>query len=113
MGNNQFLIPSNTKQGQLLFGFFYPIDLAILITGVFITFVLLMISAQVENSTLMSILAVIPGLIAGALVFPVPNYHNIRVALGEVISFYTNNRQYRWRGWCIEYESRIKQIKSK
>ena len=105
-GNNQFLIPANTKRGQLLLGYFYPIDLAILATGVALSFILLLLLSYADVSTIVSILAIMPGIIAGALVFPIPNYHNGRVALGELISFYTNNREYRGRGWCTEYESR-------
>ena len=51
-----------------------------------------------------SIIALIPGLIAVVLVFPFPNYHNIRTALSDVIAFYTNRQRYVWRGWCTSYE---------
>ena len=106
--NNQFLIPANTNRGQLLLGYFYPIDLAIFASGVGLSFLLLVLLSSFEVSTWMSILAILPGIIAGALVFPIPNYHNGRVALGELINFYTKNRNYVWRGWCTLYESRDK-----
>ena len=108
--NNQFLIPANTKRGQLLLGYFYPIDLGIFATGVLISFFMLILFSYMSVGTLVSLLAILPGLIAGALVFPIPNYHNARVALGELIKFYTNENgnKYIWRGWCTEYESRTK-----
>ena len=56
-----------------------------------------------------SILAVIPGAIAVLLIVPVPNYHNVMVCIGEVINFYSNNRSYKWRGWCAVYESEREQ----
>jgi len=106
--NNQYLIPANTKKGQLIFGFFKPIDLGIFVTGVVVTFVLLLLFSNIEVSTWVSILAIVPAGIAVILVFPVPNYHNVRVALSEIINFYSNNRNYKWRGWCSVYESERK-----
>ena len=103
---NQFLIPANTKKGQLIISIFRPIDLAIFITGVAITLILLIIFSNMEISTWISILAVLPALLAVALVFPIPNYHNVLVVIQEVIHFYTNNREYKWRGWCAVYESK-------
>ena len=99
--NNQFLIPANTKKGQLIMGMFLPIGLAV-------TFIGLILSSEFGAGTVGSILAIIPAGVAGILVFPFPNYHNVRVAIGEIINFYSNNRNYVWRGWCIKYESRNK-----
>ena len=107
-GNNQFLIPANTKKGQLIMGMFLPIDLAIFGIGLAVTFVALILSSEFGAGTVGSILAIIPAGVAGILVFPFPNYHNVRVAIGEIINFYSNNRNYVWRGWCIKYESRNK-----
>lgn len=107
-GNNQYLIPANTKKGQLIMGVFYPIDLVIFCVGLGITFLALILASEFGFGTTASILAILPGGIAGILVFPFPNYHNVRVAIGEIISFYSNNRNYIWRGWCIKYESRNK-----
>ena len=39
--NGRYIIPANSKSGQLLFNIFRPIDLGIIVTGVFITFILL------------------------------------------------------------------------
>ena len=107
-GNNQFLIPANTKKGQLIMGVFEPIDLIIFCVGLGITFIALIVVSNFGAGTWASILAIIPAGICSMLVFPFPNYHNVRVAIGEIISFYSNNRNYVWRGWCIKYESRDK-----
>ena len=109
MNDNQYLIPANTKKMGLIFGIFMPIDLGIFLTGVGITLLALVIMSvtnHMENTT--SILALIPGLVAVALVFPFPNYHNIRTAAGEAIAFYTNRQRYIWRGWCASYEFKDK-----
>ena len=107
--NNQFLIPANTKKGSLIFGIFMPVDLVIFLTGVGITLLALIIMSTaniMDNVT--SILGILPALIAVFLVFPFPNYHNIRTAIGEVITFYTNRQKYVWRGWCSSYEFKDK-----
>ena len=106
---NQFLIPANTKRGQLLFSLFRPIDLAILITGVSITFIVLIILSNTNADSWAKILAVFPGLLAVGLVVPIANYHNVLVAIGEIINYLTNNRNYKWRGWCAVYESEREQ----
>lgn len=105
---NQFLIPANSKKGQLIFNLFFPIDLVIFVTGVLLTFILLMIFSTMEVETWVSILAIVPAGFAVILVFPFPNYHNIRVAIGEVINYYTGIRNYKWRGWCSSYEYKSK-----
>ena len=111
--NNQFLIPANTKRGQLIFSMFRPVDLAILLTGVLITFVLLIILSNADADSWIKVLAVFPGLIAVGLVIPIANYHNVLVAIGEIISYYSNNRNYKWRGWCAVYEYEREQQRAK
>ena len=106
---NGYFIPANTKRGQLIFNLFKPIDLAIVIIGVVSTILLLIIVNQFPDASwVFSVLATIPGLTAVALVFPIPNYHNVRVLLGEIMNFYNNPRNYKWRGWCSLYESKRK-----
>ena len=102
---NQFLIPANTKRGQLIANMFRPIDLGILLTGVITTFLLLFILSSFHVDGWWNILAVLPGAVAVVLVIPIPNYHNVLVCIGEIINFYSNNRNYKWRGWCAVYES--------
>lgn len=109
MNGNQYLIPANTKKGELIFGIFMPVDLAIFLTGVGITLLFLVIVSTfdiLDNYT--SILGLLPALVAVFLVFPFPNYHNIRVAIGEMITFYSNRQKYNWRGWCSSYEFKDK-----
>lgn len=103
---NQFLIPANTKRGQLIISMFRPVDLAIFITGVSITLVLLLIFAKLDAGTVLMVIALFPALVSAVLVIPVANYHNVLVAIQELINFYSNNRNYKWRGWCAEYESK-------
>ncbi len=105
--NNKYLIPANTKRGQLILSIFRPIDLGIFVTGILITFIILIFMGTTSSGDIVSTtLSLLPGLIGAALVIPLPNYHNFLVAIQEVIHFYTNNRSYRWRGWCAEYESK-------
>ena len=110
MENNQFLIPANIKRGKLILNIFRPIDLGIFLTGVIITFALLLILSSLHVTGWWNILAVFPGLIAIGLVVPIPNYHNVLVCIGEIINYYSNNREYIWRGWCAVYESEREQI---
>lgn len=111
--NNQFLIPANTKRGKYILSIFRPVDLVIFLTGVFVTLGLLLILSNMKISGWPIILAVFPGLIATGLVVPIPNYHNVMVCIGEIISYYSSNRSYKWRGWCAVYESEREQQSTK
>ena len=97
--NNSYLIPANSKKSMLIFGYFRGIDLAIFLTGVGISF-LLMMFLPVEQFSI-AILAITPGLICGFLVFPIPNYHNVRTVIMNAWNFYTTRQRYIWRGWCF------------
>ena len=97
--NNTFLIPANSKKSMKIFGLFEPIDLIILGAGIFITFILMMI-LDVGNMAL-AILAILPVSIAGFLVIPVPNYHNVRVFINSLWTFFTTRRTFIWKGWCV------------
>ena len=109
MDKNQFMIPANTKKGELILGIFRPIDLIIFGIGIGITLLILVILSFTNSvSNTFSIVALAPAGIATMLVFPFPNYHNIRVAIGELIKFYTNRQRYVWRGWCSKYEFKDK-----
>ena len=86
-----------------------PVDLAIFLIGVGTTLLALIIMSTtnfLDNFT--SILGLLPALVAVFLVFPFPNYHNVRTAIGEVIAFYSNRQKYVWRGWCSSYEFKNK-----
>ena len=106
---NQYLIPANTKKGNLIFGIFMMPDLIIFLVGIGITLLALVVMSTtntLDNAT--SILGLLPALIAVFLVFPFPHYHNVRTAIGEVIAFYSNRQKYVWRGWCSGYEFKNK-----
>ena len=110
MYEDSYLIPANAKKGTLIFNLFRPFDLILFGSGVFITLILLMIFADDNMVTL--IITVLPAIITGTLVLPVPNYHNVLCAIQTIIAFYSNSREYEWKGWCF-YEQFINDEKSK
>ena len=101
-----FMIPANTKKGKLIFNVFEPIDLVIAITGALITMILLLIIINGDYGNIFAILAIIPGIVAAIIVWPIPNYHNVRVFFRELINYYSRPKNYKWRGWCAVYESK-------
>jgi len=96
--NGEYLIPANTKSGRLIFGWFRPFDLALLGSGILITFVLLAFVPM--YSAWMVILILAPALITAFLVMPVPYYHNMLNIIVELYEYLTNRQTYRWKGWC-------------
>ena len=96
---NNYLIPANTKKSQYILGFFKPMDLFIFIPGCVISLILLLIIPDITLG--LGVLIMTPALIATFLVMPVPHYHNVLQLLTNIFNFYTNRRQYYWRGWCI------------
>lgn len=101
-----YLIPANTKKGQLILGLFRPFDLMLLCVGVLVTLILLVIMPLA--STWMVILILSPAVICGLLVTPVPYYHNILNIIIELYEYLTNRQTYRWRGWCYKSVKKIK-----
>lgn len=97
---NNYLIPANSKRGQLILGMFKSSDLALLIIGVMTTFILLALVPV--TSTLNTILVLIPGVLSAILVTPVPYYHNVLTMIMELYEFLTQRRTYRWKGWCYK-----------
>ncbi len=98
----QFLIPANSKKSMLIFGVFETFDLILFGVGVGATILLLLIIAP--NSLFTAIVDLLPAVICGFLVLPVPNYHNIRVVIQEVYRFYTTRQKFIWKGWCVKDE---------
>ena len=98
--NGRYLIPANASRGKLYFGYFRGIDLAIFLTGVGITFILLLIFQNELNNTWIAISCLIPALICLFLVMPIPYQHNVLVFFQEMHRFYSNNQKFRWKGWC-------------
>lgn len=98
-----YLIPANTKQGQLIFSIFRPFDLMLFGAGILITILLLAICPL--TNTWVVVLVLSPACVTGFLVVPVPYYHNMLNIIVEGYEFYTNRQTYRWKGWCYKYES--------
>jgi hypothetical protein len=99
--NNSYLIPANTKKSMLIFGLFTKFDLILFGSGIGLS-ILLLILLPVEQ-LVMAIVALLPALVTGFLVMPVPNYHNIRTLLMSAFDFYTNQRKFKWKGWCVPH----------
>ena len=102
--NNNYLIPANSKKGQLIFNIFRPEDLIIFSTGVAITLILLMAVKGLSTAGTMALL--IPAFIATFLVAPIPNYHNVRVLIATVIRFFFSRQRYVWKGWCYREQNK-------
>lgn len=99
---NNYLIPANSKKSQLILGFFTPLDLILFSSGVGLTILLLMI---IKTASMIEMLLILlPALVTGLLVTPVPYYHNVLQFIINVLEFIFNPRRYYWRGWCVRYE---------
>lgn len=100
---NQYLIPANSKRGQLIFSMFRPIDLGIITTGTVITFILFLIFQP--QSLGLGIFVLAPFLVCAFLVLPIPNYHNVLCILINIYNFYfVDKNQLTWKGWCAKDE---------
>lgn len=97
--NQNYLIPSNTKKGQLILSLFTPIDLAIFGIGLFTTIILVMVLPM--SNTLVAVLAILPGIICALLVAPVAYYHNVRQLIIEIYKYFTSRNRFVWKGWCF------------
>ncbi len=97
---NQYLIPANSKKGQLIFNVFRWIDLVILLIGAFVTFILLFVIPGQSIPALF--IKLLPIGVCVLLVMPVPYYHNVLVFLQELYLYYSikNPKKLLWRGWC-------------
>lgn len=100
--NNMYIIPANSKKGQLIFNMFRSIDLVVFLTGVGIS--LIFFVAISENSLLSTFIKLFPICLGGFLVVPVPNYHNVMMFIKDMYLFFTNRRVYLWKGWCVRDE---------
>ena len=108
---NQYLIPANTKRGQLILGLFRPFDLYLFGGGVLVTF--LLIAFLPLTNTMVTVLCVSPAVITGFLVMPVPYYHNMMTIIIEGYEFLTNRQRYRWKGWCYKNVIKVKRKRRK
>ena len=99
---NNYLIPANSKKSQLILSFFRPMDLVLFGSGVLLTVILLMVIEEISLSLMVLIL--LPTLITGLLVMPVPNYHNVLQFIINIYAFFSERRRYYWKGWCSDVE---------
>lgn len=99
-----YLIPANTKKSQLILGLFNKFDATLFGSGIGVSLILLM-ALPVEDIKF-AIIAVIPGLVTGFLVFPIPNYHNVLTVIKNIFVFYTTRREFVWKGWCVTSETK-------
>lgn len=107
---NGYLVPANAKRGTLILNIFRPFDLIMFGTGVVVS--LLMLAIVHSDSTVMILISCLPAGITGLLVVPIPNYHNVLCAIQCIFRFYSERRNYIWRGWCF-YEKFAVDDKSK
>ena len=98
--NILYIIPANPKSGKLIFNIFRPFDLILSSVGLIVSLLLILIVAP--KTLLGIIICLIPGLVCGFLVMPIPNYHNVLVVIQETIRFFSNRRNYKWEGWSVK-----------
>ncbi len=98
---NNYLIPANSKKSLLIFGLFTPADLILFGIGVATTLILLLLLPV--DRLLYAVIALAPGLITGFLVLPIPNYHNMLTIIKEAFNFFTQRRNFIWKGWCFNH----------
>ena len=108
---NNYLIPANTKKGQLIFGLFRPFDLILFGSGILITLLFLLVFQSQMTNVGMTIVVLLPAIVTGFLVVPVPYYHNMLNVIAELIEFILNQRSYKWKGWCIRSGEKEQQNK--
>lgn len=96
---NNYLIPANSKKSLLIFGIFTKFDLIMFAIGIGLTLILLL--TLPVDQLLYATIALAPGLITGFLVLPIPNYHNMLTIIREGFRFFTQRRNFIWKGWCF------------
>lgn len=94
-----FIIPANTKKSMLKFGVFNTFDLILFGSGIAVSLLLLLL-LPVEQLKF-AIIALLPGLVTGFLVFPIPYYHNVLTVIINFFTFFTTRQQFVWKGWCV------------
>ena len=98
--NNQFLIPANSKKSQLIFSIFTWFDLIFFAIGLTTT-IFLMVLIKTSDIIIMAFL-IMPAVITGIMVLPIPNYHNVMGFFKSMISYFSSRKQYYWKGWCVK-----------
>lgn len=97
--DESYLIPANSKKSRLILGMFRPIDLGIFLAGVAVTFIFIMFKFTKDITQV--IITMIPAGVCAFLVMPVPNYHNVLVAITNVITYFMNPKRFYWKGWRV------------
>jgi hypothetical protein len=97
--NQQYLIPANTKRSMLIFGLFKPIDLIIFVVGLVLTAIA--VAAVGTDTPGQVIIGLSPLIITSLMVSPIPNHRNVWTFTVNVYTYFTSQRKYRWRGWCM------------
>ncbi len=100
--NTNYLIPANSKKSLLIFSMFTWFDLILFGSGLAITILLLMILNP--TSIWLAIIDLLPAVITGFLVMPIPNYHNTLTLIKDLYTFFTTRQKFIWKGWCVSDE---------
>ena len=98
---NNYLIPANSKKGQLIFNVFREVDLAVLGVGIAVTIILAV--AISSDRILFTVLKLLPLGISVLLVVPVAYYHNVLVFIQEMFKYFTSQKVFKWKGWCATH----------
>lgn len=101
MGNDNYLIPANSKKSMLILGFFNHMDLIIFGTGVGLTFIFMM--AISPNDLKTAVMILLPALISSFLILPIPHHHNVRTFIANIYSYFSKRRTYYWKGWFYKH----------
>ena len=99
--NDSYLIPANSKRSMLILSLFAPIDIAIFGSGVVLTIILLVVFNSSINGIKDIIMVILPALITGVMVAPVPNHRNVWQLTVHIYNYFINKRSYCWKGWCF------------
>ena len=100
--NTNYLIPANSKKSLLIFSMFTWFDLILFGVGLTLTILLLMILSP--TSIWLAIIDLLPAVITGFLVMPIPNYHNTLTLIKDLYTFFTTRQKFIWKGWCVSDE---------
>lgn len=100
--DNMYIIPANTKSGNLIFNIFRPVDLVIFLVGLAVTMIFFF--AIPLDNIIGVIIKLLPIGVGTLLVVPIPHYHNVLCFIKDALDFYSNRRVYIWKGWCVKSE---------
>ena len=96
-----YLIPANSKRSMLILGLFKTIDLVIFGVGIALTGILIILIEEETMTDLAVILS--PLLVSVVMIMPIPNHRNVWQLTVNVWHYFTNQRKYRWKGWCFAH----------